>query len=112
LAQQFCLTTCRDGATLRLSLIGEFDRSAVDQVERALAATWDVPTDEIVVDLSDVTFLDAAGLRALLVARKQAKQGQMSMSIVRPRGHVNRIFTLTPAGEVLSLVDDVPPSSP
>ena len=104
--QHFSLGARREGTTLRLSLAGEFDRSAAGAVERALAETWDVPTDRIVVDLSEVTFLDAAGLRALLSAKRQAREGHLRMAVVRPRGYANRLFTLTRAGEVLPTVED------
>lgn len=110
--QHFSLGARRDGTTLWLWLAGDFDRSAVGQVEGALAQTWDVPTERIVLDLSNVSFLDSAGLRALLTAKRQAREGHLSMAVVRPRGHANRVFTLTRAGEVFSTVDDdVPPTA-
>ena len=107
--QHFSLGARREGRTLRLALAGEFDRSAVREVEGALAQTWDVPTDHLVLDLSNVSFLDSAALRALLRAKRQAREGHLSMAVVRPRGRARRIFTLTRAGQVLPTVDDGSP---
>lgn len=103
----FFLGTRWEGATLWLSLTGEFDRAAVDEVERALERAWSALTDEVVLDLRSVSFIDVAGLKLLLRARQAAGDRHLSMAIVRPRGHAGRIFTLTRTGEVLGLVDRV-----
>src|SRR3954469_10603624 len=99
--EHFSLGSRREGRTLRLALEGELDRSAVGEVEGELAKTWDVPTDHVVLDLSNVSFLDSAGLKALLRAKHRAREGHLSMAVVRPRGRAGRIFPLTRAGRVL-----------
>lgn len=103
--QQFSLGSRRDRATLRVSVAGRLDRSTVHKLEKALDDTWDVPTDRVVLDLSKVSYLDGAALRTLFRAKKQAREGHLSMAIVRPRGYLGRIFTLTRVGEVLSVVE-------
>lgn len=103
----FFLGTRWDGTKLWVSLTGEFDRAAVGEVERALERAWNALTDEVVLDLRNVSFLDVAGLKLLLRARQAAGDRHLSMAIFRPRGHASRIFTLTRTGEMLGLVDHV-----
>lgn len=79
----------------------ELDRHAVRDLERALQATWDQPTDQLVFDLSGLSSLDRTGLAALLRARRQAREGDVAMTVVRPRGPASRVFTLTRVGEIL-----------
>jgi hypothetical protein len=58
----------------------------------------------VVFDLRAVTFIDLAGLRTIL--RAHDVDG-LDVTVVRPRGLVNRVFTLTRASEGLRMVDDV-----
>ena len=82
-------------------LAGELDRHAVRDVERALEETWDEPTDQLIFDLTRLSSLDRAGLAALLRAERQAREGRVAVTVVRPHGPARRVFTLTRAGEVL-----------
>jgi len=94
--------------TLHLRLTGEFDMSGVPAVENALHRLDEAsaPT-RVVFDLRHVTFLDIAGLRTILGADAKGRAEEFEVVVVRPRGVVNRVFTLTRAGEQLSLVDSL-----
>jgi anti-anti-sigma factor len=60
----------------------------------------------VVFDLRHLTFLDIAGLRTILGADAKGRAEEFEVVVVRPRGTVNRVFTLTRAGEQLSMVDE------
>jgi len=93
-----------------LRLVGEFDGAAVGQVERALERIFRAPTtQQIVIDLRLLTSLDTAGLLAILRAHDRARACVFELVVVRPRGIANRVFTLTRAGEALSMVDEPVP---
>ncbi len=100
----FRLATHRDGSKLRLVLAGEFDWAVVGHVEGALASVWGL-TEHLLFDLTNLTFLDLAGLRTVLRAHSRAESEGVTMTVVRPRGLANRVFTLTRAAETLSIVD-------
>jgi anti-anti-sigma factor len=89
-----------DGLNLRLS--GEFDLAGVGAVERALDRA---ASARVVIDLSDLTFIDVAGLRTVLRADARGQAEGFEVVVVRPRGTANRVFTLTRAGEQLNMVD-------
>ena len=99
-----------EGDTLLVRLIGEFDRAGVVGVEAALERL-SAHTTRIVFDLRGLSFLDRGGLMTILKANAQANSERFEVIVVRPRGLARRVFTLTRAGEQLTLVDDIPPSS-
>ncbi len=100
----------REGTTLYLRLSGEFDRACIARVEAALERISERLTRRVVFDLQGLSFLDVAGLRTILRANDRTRTEQFDVIVVRPRGFLNRIFTLTRAGERLTMVDPAPPS--
>ena len=104
----FSLAAERNGTTLCLRLAGDFDRAAIGRVERALEAARRRPLEHLVFDLSALTFLDMAGLRTILRAHRRARAEAVGLTVIRPHGLPNRVFTLTRAGEILSMVDRRP----
>ena len=95
----------REGATLYVRLLGEFDRACVRRVEAVLDRISATFTRRVVFDLRALSFLDLAGLKTILRANERARTEPFDVVVVRPRGSLNRIFTLTRAGERLTMVD-------
>lgn len=56
-----------------------------------------------VVDVSELTFIDSAGLGMLLILHEQAEQRQMRLVVRRPRGDVRRSIELARIDEILSV---------
>ena len=103
--EAFSVAAEREGATLCLTLAGDFDRAAIGRVEAALAAGREPSLEHLVFDLSGLTFLDVSGLRTLLKEHERAQADSVGVTVIRPRGLANRVFTLTRAGEILSMTD-------
>lgn len=81
---------------------GELDMSAAFRLESEfdrLVAAGDVRT--VVLDLADVSFVDSAGLGALLSIRERAGQLQISLQIARPSPAVRQILDNTGTTGVL-----------
>jgi anti-anti-sigma factor len=103
----FHLSLKESGERSHLRLVGEFDRGAVGRVERVLDHVFRAPpTKQVVLDLRLLTFVDTAGLLTLLRAHDRARSCAFELVVARPRGIANRVFTLTRAGEVLSMVNE------
>ena len=95
-----------------MCLVGEFDRTAVGRVERALEHVFRAPpTEKVVIDLRLLSSLDTAGLLTLLRTHDRARACAFELVVARPRGMPNRVFTLTRAGDVLTMVDDPEPTT-
>jgi anti-anti-sigma factor len=97
-------------STLRLRLTGDFDVAGVGAVENALHRVRQAPPPKrVVFDLRELAFLDVAGLRTILRTAAQGQAEAFEVVVVRPRGRANRVFTLTRAGERLSIIDKPDP---
>lgn len=103
----FSLRVEDDGTTLRLCVTGEFDWACVGDVEAALERVDDSRVERVVLDLQRLTFMDLAGLKTILRANERGRTTPFELVVVRPRGHANRVFTLTRASKGLTLVDHV-----
>jgi anti-sigma B factor antagonist len=84
----------RDGS-VELRLTGELDLSTAPQLEEAIAEVMDPSTEEIVVDLSGLSFMDSSGLRVLLAADSDTKASGKRLRIARGPEAVDRVFRLT-----------------
>jgi anti-sigma B factor antagonist len=69
---------------------GDLDDHTRTQLELVLASRPEVTS----VDLAEVTFVDSAGLRALLVARQQRLERGSGLSVRRSSGAVRRVMRL------------------
>ncbi len=100
------LSARETGGVLVLQLDGEFDLAGVGAVENMLdRVSRPPPLTRVVFDLSSLDFLDLAGLKTILRADERSREAGWDVVVVRPRGPANRVFTLTRAGETLTLVD-------
>jgi anti-anti-sigma factor len=106
-ASPLILDVTESDATLRLRLLGEFDLAGVGAVENALDRFSQASAPRrVVFDLRGLAFLDIAGLRTILRADARGRAEAFEVVVVRPRGTVSRVFTLTRAGEQLRMVDE------
>lgn len=107
----FALAAEQLGTTLHLRLAGEFDLACVGRVEATLERASDARTKKVVFDLTELSFLDLAGLRTIIKANERARGEGLDVVVVRPRGMANRVFTLTRAREHLKLVHEAYPAT-
>jgi anti-anti-sigma factor len=75
--------------TLRLS--GEFDLSSVEAFRLAVETSAN-PEREIVLDLTDLTFLDSSGIRAILMMAQEI--GTNGVLLRNPQPNVRRVIEL------------------
>jgi anti-anti-sigma factor len=104
----------RRATTLVLRLSGDFEWGGVGHVEEALDDAVRILTRHVIFDLREVSFLDVAALTALLRANERSRSESFDVCVVPPRGRARRVFTLTRAGAMLTLADQMPdlPRSP
>jgi anti-sigma B factor antagonist len=91
-----------DGESLEVALVGELDMAATfkleAEVERLLARDG---LRRLVLDLADLSFVDSAGLGALLAIRDRAQGLGIEMILMNPSDPVRRILDLSGMGAVL-----------
>jgi anti-sigma B factor antagonist len=97
----------RDGNNrVTVRLCGDLDIASAGAARRALEQL-DAGIQQIVLDLGDITYCDAAGARFLLTARKQARTAGRDLVVRHPSRSVRRVLAIT--GELPALC---PPDSP
>lgn len=78
-----------------LAASGEIDLSTVEQLEREIASTAHADATAVVVDLSGVTFIDSAGIGALLKGRRLADERGQAYRVVGAEGLVRQVLEMT-----------------
>ncbi len=86
---------------------GDIDIATAAELDDALlaAATDEQPVRHLVLDLGAVTFLDCAGLRPLVAARRRLTD---RFWLVNPPPQVRRLLSLTGLTDAFAYLDDVP----
>ena len=95
-----------NGEVELLAVSGEVDIASAPRLISSLNEALGECESPLVVDLSDVAFMDSTGLALLLNAhRRLARRGQ-GFAVVSPGGPVRRVFTITDMVETLRVHPD------
>ena len=90
------------GATI-LAVRGEADLHSAPRLRDALATAIEDGSDELVLDLSETTFVDSMTLGVLLGAMKRLRARGGHLHLVVPGADVRRIFEITLLDRVFQL---------
>jgi stage II sporulation protein AA (anti-sigma F factor antagonist) len=91
---------------LILRLRGEIDLKTAPDLRRALEqGLLGAQVQNVVLNLSDVTFIDSSGIGVLLGRYKELKQSEGQLIIVAPRPHVDTVLQLSGLGRVIPFAD-------
>jgi anti-anti-sigma factor len=102
----FAVRSERSHADERVRLCGEMDLSVVGWVDREMLRAESTDAARIVLDLDELEFLDAAGVRLLLHLNARSKSNGGRLCITRARSpQVQRVIELTGVGDALPFVD-------
>lgn len=86
---------------------GRMNMVAAQQVRGVIADAVDGGNTKVVVDLSDVSFIDSSGLGALIASLKTARQAGGDLRIAAPSEQVRTVLQLTNLDRVLRPHDSV-----
>jgi anti-anti-sigma factor len=100
------VTTQDSGGQVTISLKGELDLSSVGKVQEELRRVEAEAPALLVLDLTNLTFLDSTGLRAVVTADERARENGRRFVVVRGPDAVQRVFAITRLEERLEMVDD------
>ena len=94
-----------DESTHVLSLRGEIDASTAPRLGSRLFGLADEGIKGVIVDLSEVTFMDSTGIGVLLNALRHYASRHMKMVLVCPTEQVMRPFEITGLARHLTILD-------
>ena len=99
-AQLLRISTERNGDSVTIALSGELDLASADELDQAVRDCEETEIGGIVVDLSNVSFIDSSGLRALLQARK--RMGGRLHFVPSKHDAVARLLAITCTEEIFN----------
>ena len=105
--QPFSVTVSTSGGHATVTLRGELDLSGVDRAREAIEQAEAASTGLVVLDLSELEFIDSTGLEVILRAARRAHDEGSRLIVQRPSRYVKRLFELTAIDQSLDIVDDV-----
>ncbi|HEX4734269.1 MAG TPA: STAS domain-containing protein [Thermoleophilaceae bacterium] len=105
--QPFSVTVTADGERATVSLRGELDLSGVDRARQAIEEAESGEAPLLVLDLSELDFIDSTGLEVMLRAARRAHDSGRRLIVARPSRYIRRLLELTAIDQSLDIVDDV-----
>jgi anti-sigma B factor antagonist len=87
---------------------GELDLASVDELRAALGTAAATSSPSVVVDVTDVSFIDSTALAALLRSNDELSSNGVRMVMACPPGPVLRLLTMTSLDDRLTLAPDRP----
>ena len=104
------LSSSRDDSVI-VEVRGEIDLATAPELMRVVEAGLDagpVEVRRVVIDLSDVGFLDSSGLNALVRLRRLLDGRGIAFRLVSPADHpVRHVFDITELTKPLHVVDSL-----
>jgi anti-anti-sigma factor len=74
---------------------GELDIGATSEMSAIFAMSAAGPQDAVVLDLTNVDFIDSSALGTILRAAQQLERANKRMHVVAPEGPVRRLLEIT-----------------
>jgi anti-sigma B factor antagonist len=91
----------QDGDLLRICLKGDLDMRSAPRLERFLERLGDPRGWTIVLDLSEVTFVDSSGLTAMVGLTLRGRQEGFTAIVEHPSAAVRRVLERTGLNNLL-----------
>ena len=90
-----------EGTTLTVALSGKLDSESAPKLDAELASSLGGIT-ELILDMTELSYISSAGLRTLLTAQqKMNRQGRMA--IVGARESIKDVFRITGFSQLLTV---------
>ena len=92
------------GPTTTISLAGDLDPATAPQLDAAIQDAMATDgLERLVLDLSQLTFIDSSGLRVFVTARQALTALDLELVLRSPSATVRRLLDITGLGEILSV---------
>lgn len=107
MSQVMTLDTRRVPQGMVVRLAGRFDAQGAEEVKKSLQLLAEATTNRLVIEMSEVPFIDSAGLAVLVSVLKRVRKagGSVSLCGVQPQAHT--VFTLTMLDQVFPIFASV-----
>jgi anti-sigma B factor antagonist len=104
--EELTVSTSEIGGTQALKLAGELNFDTAPKLRRQLTRKVKKQERDIVVDLSDLSFMDTCGLATLIETRQRAGEYGGRVIMVGVSEMIREVMQITRVEELFTLVDD------
>jgi len=92
------------GPQTTISLAGELDPATAPELQARLSALADDPAvTSVVIDLSQISFLDSSGLRVLVAGNEALRTRSADLILRGPSDNVRRILQVTGLSDLITV---------
>jgi stage II sporulation protein AA (anti-sigma F factor antagonist) len=102
---QLSVRSQRDEDAHTIALAGEMDLANAAEVERELIRAESTNATRIIIDLSELTFMDSTGIRLLITAHARSRDNGDRLQLIRPPARVFRVLCIAGVDGLLPFVD-------
>jgi anti-anti-sigma factor len=95
------------GTAVRLVLTGDLDLATAAEGEAAILAAEENQPPLLILDLSELGFMDSTGLRVIVSAASRARDDNRRLVLVKGPEVIQRVFEITRLAERLDMVDSL-----
>lgn len=92
------------GATVSIS--GELDLATVPRLRQEIQTTLKQGTSQIVLELSNLTFIDSSGLGLLIELNNRSLNEDWELRLTRPPARAFSVFSITGVDANLPFIDE------
>lgn len=97
---------CRDDDVgIVLALVGELDVISAPDLARRLETVLAQPHPRVVLELSELRFVDSAGVSVLIKAKRDFESRGRTLVLRHPTEHLERVFALVGLADWLAYGD-------
>jgi anti-sigma B factor antagonist len=93
---------------LYLRLVGELDLAAMDEFEDAIRQIELQGSDQVVIDLRRLDFIDSSGLGAIIDVWRRSSEDGVNVAVLQGPGQIQRAFEVTGLDRVVACEDTGP----
>ena len=96
-----------DVARYIISVSGEVDLATSSELDKAVIDALESGTSGLIIDLSDLTFIDSSGLGVIVRALKRCRESEIELNLVITNERVLKVFGITGLDQVIPIHDAV-----
>ena len=86
-----------------ITVPGEVDLATSPELDVAIIAAIDSGTPSVVIDLTDVSFMDSSGLGVIVRALKRCREAENDLDLVITNERVLKVFGITGLDQVIPI---------
>ena len=90
-----------------ITVSGEVDLASSPELDTAIIAAIESGSSSLVIDLTDVSFMDSSGLGVIVRGLKRCREADKDLDLVITNERVLKVFGITGLDQVIPIHDSI-----